>query len=290
LHNTIPSYVTLPKADVAQQQTILEFLVKRFPNIEKQTWEMRIKEHKILDEANSPINFDTPYRAHMRLTYFREVQDEIKLPFKSELLFESEQILICDKPHFLPVIPAGPYVNESLLNRLKLKTGNLNLTPVHRLDRETAGLVMISKKKETRGLYHNLFLTQKVKKEYEALTQLPKDDFRSTTVETNITQGEPFFRMQQDQKKANSKTVIHLINKDKSFARMKLFPQTGKKHQLRLHLSFIGCPIVNDNLYPELQPESVDDFNNPLKLLAKTLHFTDPVTRKDLTFNSKLTL
>ncbi len=158
-----PSRVSLPCIN-KPYPSILEFLVQRFPNVGQELWEERVLAGKVLDDAGKPITDETPYIPQKRLFYFREVTEEPLIPLQERILFQNDESLVACKPPFLPVTPSGPYVNECLLNRLRVKTGNKNLAPLHRIDRETSGLVLFSMNKETCGLYGGLFLNGTIEK------------------------------------------------------------------------------------------------------------------------------
>lgn len=285
-----PSIVTLLPSK-QPYPLIIDFLTKRFPNIEKEIWEKRILDGKILDESGKKITFSTKYIPGQRLQYFREIPNEPLIPYKEKIIFENAHYIIVDKPHFLPVIPSGPYVNECLLNRLKNSTGNINLTPINRIDRETAGLVMFSSNVSTRGLYNSLFEKRKVTKTYEAITDYKiSPGVSEFMIKNRIIKGEPWFRMRCEEGKVNAITKINLIKMNNKFAHFKLEPVTGKKHQLRLHLSSMGYKIINDRYYPQLQDKKDTDFSKQLQLLAKEITFIDPLNTKLKTFSSNLTL
>jgi len=282
-----PSVVTLPAA-ASPYPSILEFLNKRFPNINSSCWQQRISAGKVLDQDRIPITADTAYLPHQRLFYYREVEQERLIPFSETILFHNDHLLVACKPHFLPVIPGGGYVNECLLNRLRTTTGNDDLVPLHRIDRETAGIVMFSVNRDTRGLYSRLFATGKMEKSYQALAECGHcPDASEWTVENRIVKGEPWFRMRTVPGVPNSCSKIRLLGVNKGIARFDLSPVTGKTHQLRIHLSGLGFRILNDRYYPDLQPEQPDDFEKPLRLLAKTVRFRDPVSGRDMVFNSE---
>lgn len=290
---TIPagaSIVSLP--DMGEPYpTLLDFLVGRFPYIPAKTWLARMMTGKILNEQGNPITQETPYLPNQRLFYFREVTREPPIPFKEQVLFDNDHFMVVCKPHFLPVIPGGPYVKETLITRLQLKTGNDQLSPINRIDRGTAGLVLISANKETRGRYQQLFMTGQVRKTYEAVVHFPADNReKKWLVENRIEQGTPWFRMQRGKGEINARSRIELLESKGKKARFRLFPLTGKKHQLRIHLSGLGFPIVNDRYYPELLPEIEDDFNQPLQLLSQEIAFKDPLTDREVTFRTEKTL
>jgi tRNA pseudouridine32 synthase/23S rRNA pseudouridine746 synthase len=281
------SVVTMPAAD-KPYPSILEFLTRRFPNIGNECWQQRINEGKVLAADNSPISADTPYSPDKRLFYFREVAQERLIPFAEKILFQDDHLLVACKPHFLPVIPGGGYVNECLLNRLRAGTGNDDLVPLHRIDRETAGIVMFSVNSDTRGLYGRLFANGMIDKHYQALAECNREPEKTDwTVENRIVKGDPWFRMKVVPGQPNSRSNIRLLDVNGNIARFDLFPVTGKTHQLRIHMGGLGFRILNDRYYPDLQPEQPDDFENPLRLIAKTLRFRDPVSGKSMEFCSE---
>jgi tRNA pseudouridine32 synthase/23S rRNA pseudouridine746 synthase len=186
------------------------------------------------------------------------------------------------------VIPGGRYVEECLLNRLRTRTGLAELAPLHRLDRETAGLVIFSVNPKTRGIYHDLFMRGKANKIYHALANVnqPPQEHR-WTVENRIVRGEPRFRMKTVPGTVNACSHIQLMEVKGNLGLFRLQPVTGKTHQLRLHLSGLGFGIINDRVYPDLQLETDDEFDRPLQLLAKEIRFRDPVAGMDREFRSE---
>jgi len=282
-----PSTVTMPAAE-RPYPSILEFLTRRFPRIGSRCWQQRINAGKVLDADRSPITADTAYLPHRQLFYFREVEDERLIPFTEKILFQNDHLLVACKPHFLPVIPGGGYVNECLLNRLRMKTENHDLVPLHRIDRETAGIVLFSVNRTTRGLYSGLFANGMVDKSYQALAECSHHPEKTSwTVENRIVKGDPWFRMRTAPGEPNARSRIRLLEMNGTIARFDLFPITGKTHQLRIHMSGLGFRIFNDRYYPVLQPEHADDFDKPLSLVAKTVRFRDPVSGKDMEFRSE---
>jgi tRNA pseudouridine32 synthase/23S rRNA pseudouridine746 synthase len=281
------SVVTLPAAPTPCP-SITEFLCRAFPGISRERWVQRLREGKVLDDQGRPISADTPYAPAKRIFYFREVENEPVIPFTEQILFQDDEILVADKPHFLPVIPGGRYVEECLLNRLRVRTGIAALAPLHRLDRETAGLVIFSVNPKTRAAYHGLFMHGAAEKIYHAQADVhqPPPENR-WTVENRIVRGEPRFRMKTVPGAVNARSHIRLLEVKHDRGLFRLQPVTGKTHQLRLHMSGLGFGIINDRVYPDLQPERDDDFDRPLQLLAGEIRFHDPVTGTDREFSSE---
>jgi tRNA pseudouridine32 synthase/23S rRNA pseudouridine746 synthase len=255
---------------------------------------LRMAKGEVVDETGQPLNPESCYRAGACIFYYRELENETPVPFSESIVYQDEHLLVVDKPHFLPVVPAGRFLRETLLVRLRSRGQPDVLTPVHRLDRETAGLVLFSRNPKTRANFTALFRERKVKKVYEALARKAcKAEGLNypLTRRSRIVPGEPFFRMQEVSGRANAESLIELIGIDDGVARFRLRPLTGKKHQLRVHMAAIGFPILNDRLYPEhaFVPYSdrEDDFAKPLKLLARSVAFTDPITGEERVFESE---
>jgi tRNA pseudouridine32 synthase/23S rRNA pseudouridine746 synthase len=189
----------------------------------------------------------------------------------------------------VPTIPGGRFLHESLLVRLKKRLGEEQLVPIHRLDRETAGVVIFSRCEDSRGAYQSLFQKRSVEKVYEALAAPVERRFPFIHMSC-MAEGTPFFRMREVEGAPNSETLVDLIEVNDGVALYRLMPRTGRKHQLRVHMASIGAPIMNDAFYPDARPEQADDFASPLKLLARAIAFDDPFTGERRRFESARTL
>lgn len=265
---------------------MLAFLQQFFPDVGAATWVARMHRGEVVDAEGLRIMPEHAYRAGAQIYYYREVEGETAVPFEETVLFQDEHLLVVDKPHFLPVIPSGRYLHETLLVRLKRKFQLQHLTPIHRLDRETAGVILFSHNPGSRGDYQSLFHKREMRKVYEALAAtLPGQRF-PLTYRSRMVAGEPFFRMQEIQGEPNSETYIEMLENRGDVALYRLRPLTGKKHQLRVHLAALGIPILHDNFYPRLLAEKGDDFSQPLQLLARSIAFKDPYTGRERYFSS----
>lgn len=266
--------------------SIIDFLTARFPGVSRTVWLQRIQEGKVFDDLGTTINEASKYIPHGRLHYFREVADEVRIPFKEIVLYRNDHLLVACKPHFLPVTPGGCFVNECLLNRLRSETGIDDLVPIHRIDRETAGIVLFSTQAGTRRHYCDLFMNGNVRKTYQAVSRYTGKQGKYWKVDNRIVKGDPWFRMTTVTGISNSSSDITLDKTVGDKAYFTLHPATGKTHQLRIHMSGIGYGILNDRLYPDLQPFRADDYAHPLQLLAKKIEFRDPITNENFEFTS----
>jgi tRNA pseudouridine32 synthase/23S rRNA pseudouridine746 synthase len=273
---------------------LLDFFTAQFPHIESTEWKARFSEGLVMTIDGEPVNANHIYAPDTHLLYFRRLAQEPEIPFEERILFQDEHILVADKPHFLPVTPSGLYLHQTLLNRLKKKIGIQTLSPIHRIDRDTAGLVVFSLNPEERGLYQNLFRDRVVKKVYEAIAPYSEALILKLplTYRSRIEESEHFLQMQEVQGELNTDTLIELLEVSQPWAKYRLIPGSGKKHQLRCHLNALGIPILHDQIYPILTPyqELHLDFSKPLQLLAKQLSFRDPVTELEHHFQSQFRL
>jgi tRNA pseudouridine32 synthase/23S rRNA pseudouridine746 synthase len=270
--------------------TVLDCLCAHFGAIGRPEWEDRFARGRVTDEFAVALTAATAYREGMRVQYYREVAAEARIPFTEAILYADADLVAADKPHFLPVMPAGVYVEETLLARLIRRLDNPDLVPLHRIDRGTAGVVLFSANPATRSRYQALFREQAIVKRYEAIAPaLPQHAFplvRSTRIE----RGEPFFRMREVAGVANAHTRIEVAQRGAALWRYALFPQSGRKHQLRVQMAGLGAAIVNDDNYPELTGRAADDYSQPLQLLAHGLAFADPIDGAPRAFHSRFGL
>ena len=282
-----PSCVGLPAGN---WPTITDFLVERFPAIARQVWLERMAHQLVVDEFGVLVTPERPYPSHMRIYYYRDVDVEPRIPFEEAVLYQDAHLVVADKPHFLPVTPSGHYLQETLLVRLKKRLGIDTLIPIHRIDRETAGLVLFSINPGERNAYQAMFRDHAVTKHYEAIAAWRQDLTWPVTRKSRIVEDEPFFRQREVPGQPNSETQMDVIEKNGGLARYALSPVTGKKHQLRVHMNALGLPILNDRMYPPVAKTPDDDYSLPLQLLAKSITFTDPVTGQARSFQSQRTL
>lgn len=244
---------------------------------------------RFVGEGGRPVDAATPYEAGAYIWFHRDLAPEVRVPFAIRVVHHDERIVVADKPHFLATTPRGRHVTETALARLRRDLELPRLSPAHRLDRLTAGLVLFVVRPEDRGTYQTLFRDRRVRKEYEAVAvhdpavELPR------TVSSRILKEHGVLAAQEVSGPVNAESRIELLGQRNGLGRYRLLPTTGRTHQLRVHMSALGLPLLNDPLYPEiapLPPEDADPFQEPLQLLARALEFTDPWTERVMRFES----
>jgi len=282
-----PSRVGLPGG---HWDTVLDFLVQRFPAQPRAIWQARMEQGLVLDDQGVPVGPTQPYQGHTRIFYYRDCEVETPIPFEATVLYRDDHLLVVDKPHFLPVTPSGQYLQETVLVRLKRALGLDDIAPIHRIDRDTAGLVMFSLQPRSRDAYHALFRTRQVEKTYEAVAPWCADLALPLIRQSRITEGTHFLQQCEAPGEPNTTTHVALLHRMGPLALYQLRPVTGHQHQLRIHMAALGIPIVGDGIYPVLTPQGATVTDPPLQLLARAIRFTDPLTGQVQELRSQRTL
>ncbi len=282
-----PSCVALPRHGTG---TMLDFLVQRMPNVARTQWLQRMEAGDVVDEFGVPVTPGRAFEAGLRVYYYRSLTEEPALPWTETVLYQDEHLVVADKPHFMPVMPSGRYLHTTLLVRLKHRLGLPELAPLHRIDRDTAGLVLLSVQQRTRGAYHALFHDRQITKHYEAIAPWREDLAFPREHASRLEEAPQFFRTHEVPGPPNSLSHIAVLEVAGAWARYRLSPVTGRRHQLRVHMAALGMPLRNDPLYPVVNDVPDGDFSKPLQLLAQSLAFVDPLSGEPRVFESQQTL
>lgn len=282
-----PTRLRLP--DSAEWPTILRYLTARFP--EDTT---RLREKVALGEVvtgdGTVITEDTPFASREFVFLYRDPPVEVPVPFAVDILHRDRHLLVVDKPHFLATMPRGGWVTETALVRLRRELDLPELSPAHRLDRLTAGVLLFTVHAGARRAYQSLFAEQRVYKEYEALAPISRDRAFPREVRSRIEKHRGVLQAREVPGEINAVSRIDVIGADDAIARYRLLPRTGKTHQLRVHMNSLGIPILGDPLYPAIQSVAPQDFSNPLQLLARKIEFEDPFSGSRRYFTSRRNL
>ncbi len=283
--------------------TAMDYMMHRWGHIDPQGIEDRFDAGEIVGEAGVALDRTTPLRDHTFIWYYRTLPPETRIPVELSILHQDEHLLVVDKPHFLPTTPGGTYIQESALVRLRNQLNLPDLIPMHRLDRMTAGILLLSTNPETRGKYQVLFEKRQVQKEYECVSAAEPApghlavDF-PVVVRNRMTKSRSYLLAEVIEGEPNAETRIDLLKTFDGGARpgsarralYRLEPHSGKTHQLRVHMASLGLGIVNDAFYPELLDKAPDDYTKPLQLLARGIRFVDPISRQPVEYRSRLRL
>ena len=307
--------------DEGPWETALDYMMHRWGHIDPQGIEDRFDAGEIVGEAGIALDRSTPMQDHTFIWYYRSLPPETRIPVELNILHQDDHLLVVDKPHFLPTTPGGTYIQESALVRLRNQLRLPDLIPMHRLDRMTAGILLLSTNPETRGKYQVLFEKRQVQKEYECVSAAepapghPAVDF-PVVVRNRMTKSRSYLLAEVVDGEPNAETRIERLRTfDASGAPnsgapdggapdsapdvdggphrralYRLEPHSGKTHQLRVHMASLGLGIVNDAFYPELLDKAPDNYAKPLQLLARGIRFVDPISGSPVEYRSRLEL
>ncbi|GAA2525906.1 RluA family pseudouridine synthase [Rarobacter incanus] len=272
--------------------TIAEYLIGRFP-WDEAGLRQKIAAGEVVDELGRPLHSGSPATVGSLVFLYRDPpRDEIPVPFEAEILHRDDDLMVVDKPHFLATTPRGSHVRETVLARLRARTGLDELSPAHRLDLATAGVLLLTTRRELRGPYQMAFQRRDVVKTYEAIAPYRAELASPTVVRSRIHKVDGVVTAAEVPGEPNAESLIELVGEAGQWngvrwGRYRLTPHTGKTHQLRLHMMQVGAPILGDDYYPHLTRRAEGDFTNPLRLLSRSLQFVDPLSGELRTFTSR---
>ncbi len=242
---------------------------------------------EVVDAGGAVIDEATVLPAGASVYLYRELPDEVPVPFDIPVLHRDDDIVVVDKPHFLATMPRGRHVAQTALVRLRRELGLPQLSPAHRLDRLTAGVLLFTTRREVRGAYQTLFARGLVRKTYLARAAVDPAVALPRVVRSRIVKRRRVLQAATEPGVPNAETLVELVAPDGLY---RLTPRTGRTHQLRVHMAALGVPIDGDPLYPDVIDVPADDFRTPLRLLAQRIEFDDPLTGQRREFVSRRTL
>ena len=273
-----PSTVKLPEQQPQGVQTIFDFFLHRFPRIPRATWLERFGAGKVW-AANDLIDADTPYHPLLEVHYRREVEREPPVREDFRVVWSDRHLLVVDKPPNLPVTPGGRWVSGCLLHLLLEATGNDRITPLHRLDRLTSGVVLLSLDPTTRSHFARLFQPRPmVEKLYTAVCELQRKTSPSRFLLAHHIARSPqeyWRQVVRPEQPANAHCEVEVMAINDGLVLVRVRPTTGRKHQIRVQLAHEGLPILGDPLYGSVRSNDPDDVTQRLWLDAHQLTVTD---------------
>ncbi|SDP05045.1 RluA family pseudouridine synthase [Lentzea jiangxiensis] len=270
-------------------RSLRDHLVERLPRVASSRIDEMLAEDRIWGVCG-PLGLDAPFVPDSYIWFHRDLPVEVPVPFEIGVVHRDDDIVVADKPHFLATIPRGQHIMQTALVKLRDSLGLPDLSPAHRLDRVTAGLVLFVARRELRGKYQTMFRDRVVHKEYEAIAPYDPALSLPRVVRSRIVKERGIITAFEVDGEPNAETHVSLVEHRGGLGRYRLKPLTGRTHQLRLHMSGLGVPIVNDDFYPVVRERPLDDFSSPLQLLARDLSFVDPVSGVRRSFRSRLEL
>lgn len=266
-------------------RTLRDHLVERLPMVDPARIDEMLRGGEIVDREG-PLGPDTPFVPDAVIWFHRDRAPEVPVPFPIDVLYQDDTLVVAHKPHFMATIPRGKHVTETALVRLRTQLDLPRLSPAHRLDRATAGLLLFVVRPEHRGAYQTMFARGKVTKQYQAIAPVDPALELPRTVRSRIVKERGIIAAYEEPGPVNAVTEVELLEQRGELGHYLLSPATGRTHQLRLHMYSLGIPILGDPFYPVVTEKPLDDFSRPLQLLAAALSFTDPVTGQQRHFES----
>lgn len=274
--------------------SVEQYLSSRFPG-DVPRLRAKLADGEVVDELGRAVQGTAPAVPGSLLFLYRDPPtDEPVVPFEIEILHQDDDLVVIDKPHFLATTPRGSHVLDTVVVRLRTSLGLDELSPAHRLDRATAGVLVLTTRRELRGPYQMLFQRREVSKVYEAIAPLRADLEFPVTVRSRIRKERDQIRAVEVPGVPNAETTVDLTavigagaGDSEDRGEYRLIPHTGKTHQLRLHMASLGIGIVGDPFYPHLQEADPEDYSRPLQLLSRSVRFRDPLTGMEREFRSR---
>jgi len=280
------------------------YLCHKIPRLSRTRVQQIISRDMISDRRLKPSTLVFPGLA-FRLR--KKVLEEPETPTNIREVYRDDSLLVVDKPAGLPIHPTARYHSGTLVALLGARYGEDSFSPVHRLDRETSGLVLCGRGSQATRHLMRAFANSEVEKEYLAICEgTPASD--GFTVDAPIAEGGAVVRIAVRIDACKGKAartrfaVLRRFSRDGSpFALLRANPETGRQHQIRVHLHHVGLPLVGDKMYGpdesyfdrfsrrQLEPEAWQRLRLPRHALhAALIRLVHPRTGEQLSFESPL--
>ena len=299
-----PTHARVPEGPITAWDFVRELILTqrhRHPEDDDAALRSRFAAGEVVLQDGTSLSPDSILATNGTVYFYRIPAPETPVPYNISVLHEDEHLLVVDKPPFMATMPRARHITETATVRLRRATGNNELSPAHRLDRLTSGILVFTKDRSVRGAYQTLFAQRRVSKTYEAIAALadvsPGTLWRSRMEKTpgelqgRIVAGIPNAITEVAAVEAIDKAPYEALHGPlPALAKYTLKPRTGKTHQLRLHMLQAGVPIIGDPIYPTILPAEAEDMRIPMHLTATHISFVDPLSGEPREFSSQLPL
>ena len=198
-----------------------------------------------------------------------------------KIIYEDDYFIAIDKE-------AGIEVDNNLINVIKKEYTYIdNLYLVHRIDKFTSGIVILARDEATKKYFEESFKDKTINKVYHAIVQGKVEKEKGTIdISIGINKKNPNKRIPLSVKEGGESAITHykVLKRLNEHTLLELKPLTGRTHQIRVHLSYIGHPIIGDKIYSK----NADIYKmKGFALIAKEIHFVHPFTKKDVNIDIK---
>eukprot|EP01117_Protostelium_nocturnum_P020035 TRINITY_DN8840_c0_g1_i2.p1 TRINITY_DN8840_c0_g1~~TRINITY_DN8840_c0_g1_i2.p1 ORF type:complete len:339 (+),score=124.25 TRINITY_DN8840_c0_g1_i2:58-1074(+) len=248
--------------------SVFDFYCKEYIHSSPETWKRKIEEGNIFVDGNVERDLNAKLKKGQRLEYKRSPWIEPIIEGINhnpiEIIYESDQVVVFNKPSGLPVLPSGEYLQTTLLNYARNHYRSIenqqhvasSIAPVHRLGRGTSGAIIFSKTNESGRCLGIAMQKHEIKKKYRALVEgiVKEDEFpidqkigpvhypfitRTGTINAASDKGKP------------SHSFVKVLKRDheNDTTLVEVDIKTGRPHQIRIHMAWAGYPLVGDPLY-----------------------------------------
>ncbi len=265
---------------IKENSTLLEALLVFFPDSSKTQLQKWLREGRIEMDGHPVKTPHLPVKKGQKLVLSKKRDPQKKTLLN--IVYRDSHLIVLDKPYGLLSVDAETGNAPSLHRYLKQEYSGKKINVLHRLDRETSGLILFPLTEECFRLLKQQLKERKIKRSYTALVENTPQPTKGTW-KCRLCEDKFFnvFPTQDPTKGEEAITHYQLLFSKGKYSRLNLELETGKKHQIRVHCQMAGCPIVGDKKY--------DALSSPIKRLclhAHTLSFIHPITGKALTFSS----
>ena len=285
-----------------EKEILLDFLCRRFPYQDRAGWQGAIDRGALMVDG-APTQGELLLETGHTIGYQRERGDEPPVDRNYRILFEDDDIVVVEKSGNIPIVESGKYYRNTLLEVLKEEEGYERLHQVHRLDRETSGVIVIARSPQVATILGEQFVKGEPKKKYQAVLigDLVEEIFVDQPIKKVKTEDPKAVRIRQEVNPAgkSSQTKFYPICSAGGLSLVEVELFTGRTHQIRVHAEYIGLPVLGDKLYGQTDERFIEFLKGERKpvfgvfgqvdrqlLHASKLEFFHPKSKEWVTFES----